>query len=134
MDPDGQRKLASTALLALAVLGPVLIALSGRMQHGLPPLSGAALGTLTRNRGSVGSYGSIGSIGSFYSIGSVGSAFSIGSVGSAFSVGSIFGLGTALAVLSVMSFGGCLASGYVGLPYGLGQAIAATRRRREGHR
>lgn len=38
--------------------------------------------------------------------GSVGSAFSIGSVGSLFSIGSCFGLGTALAVLSVLSFGG----------------------------
>ena len=38
--------------------------------------------------------------------GSVGSAFSIASVGSAFSIGSIFGLGTAVAVLSALSLGG----------------------------
>jgi hypothetical protein len=41
--------------------------------------------------------------------GSVGSAFSIGSVGSAFSIGSFFGLGTVVAVLSALSFGGCAA-------------------------
>lgn len=59
MDQDAQKKLASTALVGLAVLGSVLVAWSGRTQQ-LLTVPGSALGSLSRNRGSLGSIGSIG--------------------------------------------------------------------------
>ena len=62
MDSDAQRKLASLALLAIAVLGPTLVVMSGRTQQRLVFPAGA-LGSLSRNRGSLGSVGSIGAPG-----------------------------------------------------------------------
>ena len=59
MDQEGQKKLASLALVGLAVLGSVLVAWSGRTQP-LLTMPGSTLGSLSRNRGSLGSIGSIG--------------------------------------------------------------------------
>ena len=59
MDQDAQKKLASIALLGLAVLGPVLVAWSGRSQQ-LLTVPGRTFESLSRNRGSLGSVGSIG--------------------------------------------------------------------------
>jgi hypothetical protein len=59
MATDEQRQLASLALVLIAAVGVVLAALSGRSVQGMSPL-GASLSGLGRNRGSVGSYGSIG--------------------------------------------------------------------------
>ena len=59
MDQEAQKKLASLALVGLAVLGSVLVAWSGRTQQ-LLIVSGSTLGSLSRNRGSLGSVGSIG--------------------------------------------------------------------------
>ena len=63
MATEAQRKLASAALLLVALLGTILVALSGRSQYvGGVTLSTPNLSFHTRNRGSLGSVGSIGAL------------------------------------------------------------------------
>jgi hypothetical protein len=58
----------------------------------------------------------------------VGSILSIASVGSVLSIGSFGSAGSMLALLGVLSFGGCLRVGQRAAPWGLG---ALRRRRRD---